>query len=128
MQCHKFSIMAYLSDKYYTEYSEKIFDTPNCSCSWKIDKLQPFRVFLYTKWSIVVANINKFLIQNTSRGRSSRLHMIFKIDVLKDFAVFTGKHLYWSLFLIMLKALRSTTLSEKNSITDVFWWWILPNF
>ena len=31
----------------------------------------------------------KFL-QNTSRGRSSRLEMIFKISALKDFAIFTG--------------------------------------
>ena len=128
MQCNEFSIMAYLSDKYHTEYSQKIFHRPKCSCSWKIDKLQPYRVSLYTKWSIVVANINKFLIQNTSRGRSSRLQMIFKIDVLKDFAIFTGKHLCWSLFLIMFQALRSATLSERDSITGVFWWWILPNF
>ena len=128
MQCHKFSIMAYLSDKYYTEYSEKIFHAPKCSCSWKIDKLQPSRVFLYTKWSIVVANINKFLIQNTSRGRSSRLQMIFKIDVLKDFAIFTGKHLCWSLFLITLQALGSTTVLERDSITCVFLQRILPNF
>ena len=98
-----------------------------CNVVQKTDKLQPYRVFLYTKWSIVIANINKFLIQNTSRGRSSRLQMIFKIDVLKDFAIFTGKHLCWSLFLIMLQVLRSATLSERDSITGVYWWWILPH-
>ena len=32
--------------------------------------------------------------------RRSRSQMFYKIDVLKDFAKFTGKHLYWSLFLI----------------------------
>ena len=26
--------------------------------------------------------------------------MLFKIDVLKDFAIFAGNHLCWSLFLI----------------------------
>ena len=45
-----------------------------------------------------------------------------KIDTLKDFAIFTGKHLCWSLFLIMFEALRSATLSERDSITGVFWW------
>ena len=32
--------------------------------------------------------------------RSSRSQMFFKIDVLKNFAIFIGKHLCWSLFLI----------------------------
>ena len=128
MQCREFSIMGYLSNKYCTEYLKKIFHRQKCNCSQKIDKLQPYRVFLYSKWSIVIANINKFCIQITSRGRSSRLQMIFKIDVLKDFAIFTGKHMYWSLFLIMFQVLRSATLSERDSITRVFWWWILRNF
>ena len=30
--------------------------------------------------------------------------MLFKIGVFKNFAIFTGKHLYWSLFLIKLQA------------------------
>ena len=34
--------------------------------------------------------------------RSSRLQMFFKIGVLKNFAIFTEKHLCWSLFLIKL--------------------------
>ena len=35
-----------------------------------------------------------------SINRSSRSQMFFKIGVLKNFAIFTGKHLRWSLFLI----------------------------
>ena len=69
-----------------------------------------------------IADINKFLIQNTSRGRSSYLQMIFKIDALKHFAIFAGKNLCWSLFLIMLQTLRSATLSERDSIIGAFWW------
>ena len=34
--------------------------------------------------------------------RSRRWHMFFKIGVLKNFAVFAGKRLFWSLFLIKL--------------------------
>ena len=32
--------------------------------------------------------------------RSSRSQMFFKIDVLKNLTIFTGKRLCWSLFLI----------------------------
>ena len=32
--------------------------------------------------------------------------MFFEIGVLKNFAIFTGKHLWWSLFLIKLKAFK----------------------
>ena len=35
--------------------------------------------------------------------RSSRSQMFFKIDVIKNFVNFTGKHLCWSLFLIKFK-------------------------
>ena len=39
--------------------------------------------------------------------RSSRSQMFFKIDVLRNFAEFTGKHQLWSLFLIKLQTWRS---------------------
>ena len=42
--------------------------------------------------------------------RSSRLQLFFKMGVLKNFAIFTGKHLCWSLFLIKYPAFRATTL------------------
>ena len=40
---------------------------------------------------------------------------------LKNFAIFTGKHLCWSLFLIKLKlqAFRPATLLKRDSNTDV---------
>ena len=38
--------------------------------------------------------------------------------LLKSFAIFTGKHLCWSIFLI--KALRPATLPKKDSNTGVF--------
>ena len=42
--------------------------------------------------------------------RSRCLQMIFKIGVLKSFAIFTGKCLCWRLFLIKLQAFRPATL------------------
>ena len=38
------------------------------------------------------------------RSRSSRSQMFFITSVLKNFAIFTGEHLCWSLFLIKLQA------------------------
>ena len=38
----------------------------------------------------------------SSSSRCSRSLMFFKIDILRNIIIFTGKHLYWSLALIML--------------------------
>ena len=38
--------------------------------------------------------------------RSSRLQLFFNMGVLKNFAIFTGKHLCWSLFLIKPSGLQ----------------------
>ena len=48
--------------------------------------------------------------------------MFFKIDVLKDFAIFTGKHLCWSLFLIKLPIFRQETAGKMFSweYCDIF--------
>ena len=45
--------------------------------------------------------------------------MFFKIGVLTNFTNFTGKHLYWNLFLIKLQPLRLATLL-KETPTQVF--------
>ena len=41
-------------------------------------------------------------------------------DVLKNFAIFTGKHLCWSLFLTKLQAFRLATLLKRESKAGVF--------
>ena len=46
--------------------------------------------------------------------RSSRSQMFFKIDALKNFANFTGKHLCWSLFFNKVSFERSATLLKKR--------------
>ena len=51
--------------------------------------------------------------------RSSRSQMFFKTDVLKNFAIFKGKHLCRSLFLIKLQTCRSATLFKSDSNTFV---------
>ena len=59
--------------------------------------------------------------------KSSRSQMFFKIGVLNNFAIFAGKHLCWSYFLIKLQARRSAILLKRDSNTGVFLW-ILRNF
>ena len=41
---------------------------------------------------------------------------------LKSFAIFSGKHLCWSLFLIKLKVFRPATLLKRDSNTGDFLW------
>ena len=45
------------------------------------------------------------------RFRISLLQTLFKIGVLKNFANFTGKHLFWSLFLIKLQVSCRSAIS-----------------
>ena len=49
--------------------------------------------------------------------KSSRSKKFFKIGVLKNFAILTGKHLSWSYFLIKLQVCRSTILVKRDSST-----------
>ena len=51
---------------------------------------------------------------------NSRLQMFFKIGILKNFPIFAGKHLCWSLILIKLQVLSPTTLLKKDSNAGVF--------
>ena len=48
--------------------------------------------------------------------------MFFKVGVLKSYAIFTGKHLRWSLFLIKFQSFRSATLLKRDSNKGVFLW------
>ena len=52
--------------------------------------------------------------------RRSCSQMFFKITVLKNFKIFTGKHLCWSLFLIKFQSWWPATLLKRNSNTGVF--------
>ena len=48
--------------------------------------------------------------------------MYFRIGVLKNFAMFTGKHLCWGLFLINIQTSRAATLLKRDSNIEVFLW------
>ena len=46
--------------------------------------------------------------------------MFFKIGVPKHFAIFIGKHLYWSLFYIKMQTRKPAALSKQDSNTGAF--------
>ena len=50
----------------------------------------------------------------TAGYRNSRSQMFFKIGVLKNFAVFIGKHLCWSLFFNRVADFRPATILKKR--------------
>ena len=54
------------------------------------------------------------------RSRSSHQRYSIKNAVLKNSAIFTGKHLCWSLFLMNLQAFRPPILLKRDSYTGVF--------
>ena len=61
-------------------------------------------------------------LQNTSRGWRSRLQKFLEIGALKNFAIFTGKILFWSLFLINFQAIWPATLLQfyYRTLTQLF--------
>ena len=67
------------------------------------------KLFLLKKYLLccsakVSSSPNSPLLFGRETNRSSLSQMFFKIDVLRSFTNFTGKHQCWSLFLIKLQA------------------------
>ena len=53
------------------------------------------------------------------KSKSSRSQIIFEISSIKNFAIFTGKHLFWGPFLIKLQAFRAATFLKRDHNTGV---------
>ena len=51
--------------------------------------------------------------------QSSRSQIFFEIGSLKNFAIFTGKHLCWGFFLIKMQAFRPATFLKRDSNTNI---------
>ena len=61
-----------------------------------------------------------FLYFNKSSSKNRSSHQVFcKKDFFKKLAIFTGKHMCWSLFLINLQGFRSATLLGRDSKAGV---------
>ena len=62
---------------------------------------------------------SRFISKGTWITRSSHRKCSVKVDLLRNFANFTGKPLYWSLFL-QLQAFRRAILLKRSSSKGVF--------
>ena len=60
------------------------------------------------------------LVFNKNRCRSNCSKMFFKISILKIFAIFTGKYLCWSLFLIKLQAVKCFPVNIAKFLSAEF--------
>ena len=103
-------------------------------CLWKLchaRKLVRFHVKISLVWN--VANFIKIDCYSLLLFRRSHWRCSLKIGVLKNFAKFTGKHLYQSLFFSKVPSLKHAILLRKKPYRtppgDCFWlftiWWII---
>ena len=78
--------------------------------------LRNFWENLYWKMIFFTVIFSKFC----KKFRSSHQRHSVKKDALKNFVIFTGKHLCWSLLLIKLEDYRPKTLLKRNPNTGAF--------
>ena len=80
-------------------------------------------IITYQNFLKAVFQRNKIWIRSRLRmSRSSHSHMFFKTGVLKNFAIFTGKHLCFSLFLIELQAFFRSSFFYRIPPVVAFKW------
>ena len=73
--------------------------------------------FIFNKG--IYCTLSKIFSKNFSEFETCRSPMFFKVNVLKNFAIFTGKPLCWSLFRIKLRAFRPA-IYQKESLAQLF--------
>ena len=82
--------------------------------------------FLYSFFSKILSRFYRKPFSGAAEEAATRV-VLEKKAVIKNFALFTGKHLRWSLFLFKLQAFRTATLLKGDSNKGLFLW-ILQNF
>ena len=81
----------------------------------------------HTPWSTISVISFKAYIKSLARMSKSKQYkkqpeVFLKNPGLTNFAVFIGKHLWWSLFTIKLQAWMTGTLLKRDSNAVVFQW------
>ena len=95
---------------------------------WKHQKTRSFWCFQgVQKWNIgwkwvKYASWKHTDSRDLQTSRSSDLRCSVKKSVLKNFAICTGKQLYWGLFLTMLQVFRTATLLKRDFNTGMLLW------
>ena len=80
------------------------------SCYWSYTDFSTLFTFIYLLTLTILTQPPE---QNSEAAAGS---------ALKNFANFTGKRLYWSLFFKKLRAFRPATLLKRDSYKGVFLW------
>ena len=75
--------------------------------------------------SVLVVKIFLRHFRNIQSFRSSRSHMFFRIGILKNLAIFTGRHLCWSLLLLIKLQAWSSSIFKSSSFCKHFPWLLL---
>ena len=70
--------------------------------------------FVFEKMSSSIPMLLVMLLAHIGKGSNSRSQMFSKTGALKNFAIFTGKNLCWSLFLIKFQDWRPAFLFKKR--------------
>ena len=90
-----------------------------------LNKLSPFvsqDLHFWFTWEDILHIEKCFCIRGVFRTilKNSWLLMFFKISVFKNFAIFTEKHLCWSLFSMKLQAWILATFLKRDSNAGVY--------
>ena len=92
-----------------------------CKCFCK----QPSRVLHHVLFWVHLLSCFRYsyvILNHEMKHRSSRVELFCRLDVLKSFAKFVGKHLSWSFFWTKFQAWRPITLFKIDSSAGVFLW------
>ena len=92
------SVIMTMSSQYFNRIKTRKFAAHKKHNSRSHKQATNFNKNILHHWRFLVSFVNIF--KETVLLRSSRLQMFFKIGALKNFPIFTRKHLCWSLFLI----------------------------
>ena len=95
-------------------YREKRNDQEHHVSFFHIAKFWMFVFFVFEKMSSSIPMFLVMLLAHVGKRSNSRSQMFSKTGVLKNFAIFTGKNLCWSLFLIKFQDWRPTFLFKKR--------------
>ena len=110
------TVITFLNNKINLHTKKCFFQT--CTIAISIF-LRNFFIIMIVNFEIFIKThvlLYLFLLWNQKQP----LEVFYEKAVLKNFAIFTGKHLCWSLFLIKLQTFRPD--SKKDSNTDIFLW------
>ena len=118
--------IVYMHDHASLKNCQYVFRRSNINCHCRLIFLQTYKHIVFvvlvcyevTVWE--KSWVSPVLCYDSDKFNSSRSQMFFKISALKNFAIFTGKHLCGSFILTKLQAFRPATLLKKDSHTGVF--------